>query len=188
MKMEKRLGRITTIIIAISKWQKKELTEIYKIVPAEKIRTISLGIEAEKINIDPVKQRCVFRKKYAIEDDVIAIGIAGRIVPIKNLQLFVQVAANLLSSVTKKICFFIMGDGILKKQIEAQCTALNIHYTENVGEKADMIFTSWIEDIVPAMHAMDIIALTSNNEGTPMSLIEAQWFAVNRLWLQMQVA
>jgi glycosyltransferase involved in cell wall biosynthesis len=175
LKMEKRLGRITTVIIAISKWQKKELTEIYNIVPPEKVRTISLGIEVEKKNLDPVKQRCVFRKKYAVEEDIIAIGIAGRIVPIKNLQLFVQVAANLLSSTTKKICFFIMGDGILKKQIEAQCTSLNISYTENAGEKADMIFTSWIEDIVPAIHAMDIIALTSNNEGTPVSLIEAQF-------------
>jgi glycosyltransferase involved in cell wall biosynthesis len=175
LKMEKQLGRITTIIIAISKWQKKELTEIYNIVPAEKIRTISLGIEAEKINVDSVKQRCVFRKKYAVEEDVIAIGIAGRIVPVKNLKLFVQVAKKLLLSTPKKLCFFIIGDGVLKKQIQEECTVLNINYTEDAGEQASIIFTSWIEDIVPAMHAMDIIALTSNNEGTPMSLIEAQF-------------
>ncbi|HEY2727547.1 MAG TPA: glycosyltransferase [Parafilimonas sp.] len=175
LKMERRLGRITTTIIAISKWQKKELTEIYKIVPAEKVETVSLGIEPEKINIDPVKQRCVFRKKYNVDEDVIAIGIAGRIVPIKNLKLFVQVAGKLLLSAAKKLCFFIIGDGVLKRQIEEECTALNISYTENAGEKASIIFTSWIEDIFPAMHAMDIIALTSNNEGTPMSLIEAQF-------------
>ncbi len=173
LKMEKKLGRITTIIIAISVWQKNELAEVYKIVPPQKIRTISLGIEAEKNNIS--KQRHFFREKYAVDKGVIAIGIAGRIVPVKNLRLFIQVAEKLLSSVQKKICFFIMGDGILKKQIKAQCASLNITYTENTGERADVIFTSWIEDIVPAMHAMDIIALTSNNEGTPMSLIEAQF-------------
>ncbi|MEP6683355.1 MAG: glycosyltransferase [Parafilimonas sp.] len=175
LKIEKRLARITTKIIAISEWQTKELTEIYSIIPAKKIRTIPIGIEDGKKNIDPVKQRCLFRKKYAVEEDVIAIGIAGRIVAIKNLKLFIQVAAKLLSSSSKKLCFFIIGDGILKKQIEKECTTLNIHYTENTGEKANIIFTSWIEDIMPAMHAMDIVALTSNNEGTPMSLIEAQF-------------
>ncbi len=172
---EKMLGRITTVVVAISKWQKKELIEIYKIVAPEKVRTIVLGIEPAQSSIDPVEQRRGFRKKYTIDDDTIAIGIAGRIVPIKNLMLFVKVAAGLISATEKKICFFIIGDGYLKKQIEAQCAALNISFTEKAGEKASIIFTSWIEDIIPAMRAMDIVALTSYNEGTPLSLIEAQW-------------
>jgi len=175
LRTEKELARITTKIIAISEWQTKELTEIYNIVPSKKIRTISIGIEDKEIMLDPEKQRCCFRKKYAVEKDVIAIGIAGRMVAIKNLKLFVQVAAKLLSSSSKKLCFFIIGDGILKNQIQQECTALNVNYTANSGEKANVIFTSWIEDIMPAMHALDIIALTSNNEGTPMSLIEAQF-------------
>ncbi|HEX5152072.1 MAG TPA: glycosyltransferase family 4 protein [Parafilimonas sp.] len=173
--LERMLGRITTVVIAISKWQKKELTETYKIVPEEKVKIIPLGIEPARIRTEPVTQRFIFRKKYKVEDDTIAIGIAGRIVPVKNLKLFVQVAKDLIAGSTKRLCFFIIGDGFLKKQIEEQCAALNLPYTENEEEKADIIFTSWIEDIIPAIHAMDIVALTSNNEGTPMSLIEAQF-------------
>ncbi|MEP6466790.1 MAG: glycosyltransferase [Parafilimonas sp.] len=175
LKIETMLGRITTKVIAISKWQAKELVEVYKIVPAKKIKTISLGIEAEKINSDPFTKRIAFRKKYGIEDDVIVIGIAGRIVPIKNLKLFILVASRLMRRTKKRICFFIIGDGFLKSQIEEQCKDVNISYTETASEKANIIFTSWIQDIGPAMHAMDIVALTSNNEGTPMSLIEAQF-------------
>jgi glycosyltransferase involved in cell wall biosynthesis len=175
LRFERKLARVTTLIIAISKWQKKELTEIYKIVPEEKVRTITIGIETGQNKTDPVMQRCVFRKKYNIDDYTIAIGIAGRIVPIKNLMLFVKVAGDLISATEKKVCFFIIGDGYLKNQIKAQCAALNLSFTENAGVKANIIFTSWIEDIIPAMRAMDIVALTSYNEGTPLSLIEAQW-------------
>jgi glycosyltransferase involved in cell wall biosynthesis len=175
IKIEKLLSGITTVIIAISSSQKKEFIEIYKIAPAEKVKTIALGIKPKKIGIDPDIQRYIFRKKYCLEDDVVVIGVAGRIVPVKNLELFVQAAKDLISTSTKKLCFFIIGDGTLKKQIQQQCIALNIQYVEKAGAKSGIIFTSWIEDIMPAMHAMDIVALTSNNEGTPMSLIEAQF-------------
>ena len=37
-----------------------------------------------------------------------------------------------------------------------------------------MIFTSWVPDITDVLHGLDIVALTSLNEGTPVSLIEAQ--------------
>lgn len=175
LKLEKALGCITSSVIAVSEWQKIELTEIYKIIPAEKVKTIPLGIESGKTGTNPGMQRTRFRKKYNIDDDVITIGIAGRIVPVKNLQLFVEVAGKLLLSRTKRLCFLIIGDGETKKQIQEKCALSNISYTENEGEKADIIFTSWIEDIIPAIHAMDIVVLTSNNEGTPMSLIEAQF-------------
>lgn len=174
-KFERRLSRITTLVIAISKWQKKELTEIYKIIPQEKVTTIPLGIETAQDQAEAIRQRNTFRKKYNVDDSTIAIGIAGRIVPVKNLKLFVQVAGSLLKSTSKKICFFIIGDGVLKKQIETYCRSLNVSYTENTDEQADIVFTSWIEDIMPAMYAMDIVTLTSVNEGTPLSLIEAQY-------------
>jgi len=175
LRVENKLCRISTIIIAISAWQQKELSEIYKIIPAEKIRTIALGIEAARINNNSAYQRNAVRTKYNIPDETIAIGIAGRMVPVKNLQMFVQVAHHLKATVKRKLCFFIIGDGLLKKQIKQQCTTLDLSYTENAAGKADIIFTSWIQDIIPAMQAMDIVTLTSENEGTPMSLIEAQW-------------
>jgi len=173
-KLERKLAQKTTLIIAISKWQKKELTEIYRIILPAKVATIPLGIENVYNKTDALIQRNAFRKKYQVREDTITIGIAGRIVPVKNLKLFVQVAEILLRSASKKLRFFIIGDGVLKKQLKEQCVNLNLSYTEETDENASLIFTSWIEDIMPVMYAMDIVALTSVNEGTPLSLIEAQ--------------
>lgn len=175
LKIEKMLARITTTIIAVSSFQEKELSEIYKIIPAGKIKTIPLGVEAGRIINDAVCRRNDFRQKYSVSEDTVAIGIAGRMVPIKNLGMFVQAAYKLKEKVKRPVRFFMMGDGILKKQVEKECDENHLSYTEKTGAIADVVFTSWVEDIIPAMHAMDIVILTSDNEGTPMSLIEAQW-------------
>ena len=50
---------------------------------------------------------------------------------------------------------------------------LNCSYKTANGNE-DIIFTSWRSDIDSIMAASDAILLTSNNEGTPVSLIEAQ--------------
>jgi glycosyltransferase involved in cell wall biosynthesis len=175
-KSERLFGKITTTAIAISEWQKKELSEVYKILPSEKIHVIHLGIAIENLNEAQAGQGKSFRKKYNIRDEAIAIGIVGRIVPIKNLEMFVNVAKNLLEQIKIQVCFFIIGDGYLKREIQQQCSAFKLSWTEDENKKANasVIFTSWIEDIIPAIHGLDILALTSDNEGTPMSIIEAQ--------------
>jgi glycosyltransferase involved in cell wall biosynthesis len=63
----------------------------------------------------------------------------------------------------------------LKKQMQQQCNELKLKWREGEDTHgAPVIFTSWIEDIIPAIFGLDIVALTSHNEGTPMSIIEAQ--------------
>ncbi|HYK44879.1 MAG TPA: glycosyltransferase, partial [Parafilimonas sp.] len=117
-----------------------------------------------------------FREKYNVDHDVIAIGIVGRIVPIKNLSMFVQVAASLRAITKTPLCFFVIGDGFLKKEIQKQCDSNKLIWTEDgpAAENASVIFTSWIDDIIPPILGLDIVMLTSHNEGTPMSIIEAQ--------------
>ena len=65
---------------------------------------------------------------------------------------------------------------MLRTEMQLQLAKHNIQWSENndEGNIAPIIFTSWIKDIIPTIHAMDIIALTSLNEGTPLSIIEAQ--------------
>lgn len=71
---------------------------------------------------------------------------------------------------------FIIGDGEDRKKIELEASSLALAYStpEKKNESAQLIFTSWIKDIDVAVAGLDIIALTSFNEGTPVSLIEAQ--------------
>jgi glycosyltransferase involved in cell wall biosynthesis len=75
----------------------------------------------------------------------------------------------------RKIRVFIIGDGEQRANIEALATKLGLKF-DNTNPTAPKLltFTSWIKEIDVSNAGMDIIALTSKNEGTPVSLIEAQ--------------
>jgi glycosyltransferase involved in cell wall biosynthesis len=72
--------------------------------------------------------------------------------------------------------FFIIGDGQLRKKLQAICEDWHLDYTYFPEEPraAVITFTSWITEVDKAMAGLDIVALTSFNEGTPVSLMEAQ--------------
>src|SRR5690606_40360656 len=69
---------------------------------------------------------------------------------------------------------FVVGDGEEKERLFALCSDLGLDYSETANDRATITFTSWIKDIDQVNAGMDIICLTSKNEGTPVSLIEAQ--------------
>ena len=173
--IERNLARKSTKIIAISAIQKKELSKIHKIAKPNKIEVIPLGFDLNKFKENQKGKRNIFRQKWLIEDDEIAIGIIGRLVPIKNHHFFLNVLNNISKISTKKVRFLIIGDGELRDELENYCNQLEIDFsTEKNATNTLLTFTSWITDIDVALAGLDIVALTSKNEGTPVSLIEAQ--------------
>lgn len=176
IRIERYLASKTSGIIAISNTQKEELVRKFKITTAEKSFVIPLGIELEKFQTNQAEKRISFRLKYNLSEDTIAIGIIGRIVSIKNHKLFLDVWKNILPKTTKKIHAFVIGDGEDRDVIIDYCKKLNLGFNmaEHTEPNNTLTFTSWIIDIDVAVAGLDIIAITSNNEGTPISLIEAQ--------------
>jgi glycosyltransferase involved in cell wall biosynthesis len=174
--IERQTAKITTAAVALSVAQKKDLVEKYKILPAPKVVIIPLGFACELH--DKNYYRNAFRIKYGLKNTDIAIGIVGRIVPIKNHLFFVRVIKNILSSnASSTAAFFIIGDGSLRHQIEDELIKAAILFSdEKVSSETRVIFTSWITDIYQIMNGLDIVTLTSLNEGTPLSIIEAQFF------------
>ncbi len=174
--IEKRLAKKTDKIIAISPLQKKELAEIHTIAPKDKFAVIPLGFDLGRFMKDQAEKRKIFRKKYLLEDNEVAIGIVGRLVPVKNHHLFLQGIDYLLKKAGKRFRAFIIGDGEDKDNIIHSAGRLGIPYIEfkKAPKKSVLTFTSWIHDIDVAMAGLDIVCLTSLDEGTPVSLIEAQ--------------
>lgn len=174
--IERNLARRSSTIIAISDKQKAELSLMHRICEPSKIKVIPLGFDLSRFTENMDAKRDAFRKKYLLDEDEIAIGIIGRLVPIKNHQLFLDAAKIVLKKTNFKIRFFIIGDGEDRLKIETKSLELEIPFTDAMLEqkKAPLTFTSWIKDIDVACAGLDIIALTSLNEGTPVSLIEAQ--------------
>lgn len=176
LQIEKYLAQKSTRIIAISDLQKKELSHDFKICPENKIVVVPNGFDLDRFQQDYFQKRLQFRSQYQIPEGVRAIGIIGRLAPVKNHELFLQSIDLLRKSTQVPFMAFIIGDGELRNKIETLCNELRLPFARlDKREKPQLVnFTSWIKEIDYANAGLDIIALTSWNEGTPVSLVEAQ--------------
>lgn len=172
--IERYLAKKSTCIIAISEKQKHELTAEHRICDPSKVAVIPLGFDLSRFQQNLEEKRKNFRSLYNVSDDEVAIVIVGRLVPVKNHSLFLEAIAKVKERTSKKIRAFIVGDGEERANVEAKAAELGLDFTSKANEKATLTFTSWIKDVDRVCAGADIIALTSHNEGTPVSLIEAQ--------------
>ncbi len=175
-KLERDLAKSSTAIIAISDIQKQELCNIHKIASEDKFSVIPLGFDLDRFQDNYLEKRAYFRKKYGISDDEIVISIVGRLVEVKNHPLFIRSIAEVKKRTTKKVKAMIVGDGQLRGSLTDLAVSLGLKCSspESPIEGADIVFTSWIQDADIVFAGSEITALTSFNEGTPVSLIEAQ--------------
>jgi glycosyltransferase involved in cell wall biosynthesis len=175
--IERSLAKRTSKIIAISDIQKHELSVEHKIAPPEKFEVIPLGFDLDRFRTDTDSKRADFRNEFSIKDDEIAVGIIGRLVDVKDHKYFLRLVKHVLDSTTKKVRFFIIGDGEMRQELEAFCGEISIQFNAfpyYKPEDAPLTFCSWRNDIDKINAGLDIVILTSKNEGTPVSLIEAQ--------------
>ena len=163
--IERLLALISDAIIVISETQKQELTEKYRIASSDKIRTIPLGFDLSPF-LSASALRGKFRKDLAIDRKVLLIGIIGRLVPIKNHKMFFQTAKR-FREIRPDIAvkYLVIGDGELRKELEKTCRELDL--------EQDTVFCGWIKEVPYVYADLDILALTSLNEGTPVSIIES---------------
>jgi glycosyltransferase involved in cell wall biosynthesis len=180
IEIERWLAKKSQAIVAISATQKRELAEDFRIAPADKIHIVHNGFDLSRFTGDQDRLRQTFRAQYRLAPDEVAIGIIGRLVPVKNHSLFLQSISLLAGRCSIPVRAFIIGDGEDREKVEQQVRELNLPF--HVGETpppdgpgpVKVCFTSWIRDIERATAGLDLIVLTSLNEGTPVSLIEAQ--------------
>jgi glycosyltransferase involved in cell wall biosynthesis len=166
--IERKLAKQSTGIIAISNLQKEELSNNHNICSGKKITVIPLGFDLDKFHNNLEEKRFLTRTEYSLTDDEVAVSIIGRLAPIKNHSLFLEIIELVSQKTTKKIAVFIVGDGTERTSIERKIENMQL------GSNVRFILTSWIKNIDCFNAGMDILCLTSNNEGTPVSLIEAQ--------------
>lgn len=173
--LERFLALKTSKIIAISNVQKNELSSKYKIASPTKFKTINLGFDLERFTVDRDIKRLKFRKEFMLNNNEIAIGIIGRLTAVKNQAFFLDVF-NYIKKYSKVKCrAFVIGGGEDKLYLESYASKLGLEYTNefDTTHNKELCFTSWRKDIDVVNCGLDIICLTSLNEGTPVSLIEA---------------
>jgi len=160
--MERMLAHLSDRIIAVSEQVKQDLVR-YGVAPPEKITVIPLGLELDPF-LEGDVHRGALRRELGVPTDAPVVGIVGRIFPIKNHRLFLEAAA-LVAAKEPGARFVVVGDGTLRADMEALARHLDI------GERT--IFTGWRRDLPKVYADLDVLVVSSDNEGTPVSAIEA---------------
>jgi glycosyltransferase involved in cell wall biosynthesis len=178
IRIEQWLAGFSSAIVAISTKLRDELSNKYHIASSQKIHVIRIGIDTTQFHDDDGSKRTYFRKQFNLTDDTIAIGIVGRLVPVKNHRLFIDTAAQVLKSSGSNynLRFFIVGDGTERTTLQERIKSKHLHFAAADAKdynQANFIFTSWRKDMNAVYAGLDIVMLTSLNEGTPVSIMEA---------------
>ncbi len=161
--LERLTAHLSDRLITISPRLRDELVHTYRIASAEKFVVVPLGLELRPY-LETPRGEDTFRVRYGIPQDAPLIGIVGRLVPIKNHALFLAMAARLRRRLPNAH-FAIVGDGELRAALEAQAAALGL---------ADAVtFTGFLRDLRAVYSDLDVLVIASDNEGTPVSIIEA---------------
>jgi len=163
--IERLLARITDRIVVVSEQQRREIAEDFRIGRPEQFRVIPLGIDVDETDGETGR---ALRRQLGLAAGTPLVGIVGRLTEVKNHHMFLEAAARLVAmddEVCRAVVFAIVGDGHLRAELEARAASLGI--AERV------VFTGFREDATSLYPDFDVVALTSVNEGTPVTLIEA---------------
>ena len=145
-------------IIAVSPDLAKKLEHDY---PKTKIKVIENGVD-----INTLKQYIPHQTTKKPNKNSYRIGIAGRLVPVKRVDLFIDSAVYLKQHYPElSIHFYIYGDGPLYDKLQTQA----------VSQQAEdyIHFEGHCEDITQQLQTLDALLMTSDHEGLPMILLEA---------------
>jgi glycosyltransferase involved in cell wall biosynthesis len=156
--IERNLARRTDALVAVSTEIRDALLDL-GIGRPHQFHVIPLGLDLSPfLAVDGPSG--ALRRAIGIGADVPLVSAIGRLVPIKDLGTLLAAVALLPG-----VHLALVGDGEMRTRLQAQTVAM--------GLAARVHFTGWFHDVPAALSDSDVVALTSRNEGTPVSLIEA---------------
>jgi glycosyltransferase involved in cell wall biosynthesis len=159
--IERVLARLCTDrIITLSESQRDEITDRFRIAARDKVRVIPLGIDLSELPAGIGR----LRADLGVTRDEVLIGTVGRLCEVKNHALLLEATARLVRD-GDRVRLVMVGDGHLRSWLEARARAL--------GLGGAVTFLGFRRDALRLYPDLDLVALTSLNEGTPVTLLEA---------------
>jgi glycosyltransferase involved in cell wall biosynthesis len=158
--IERLLARIATDrIVTLSEGQRLDIVERYRVAPASKVDVVPLGLE-----VSPREARGRLRAELGMRPGELLVGVVGRLCEVKHHAMLIDVIAQLVSHGVP-VRLAVVGDGHLRDGLEAQ--------VERLGLRGRVHFLGFRDDMPSVYADLDVAALTSLNEGTPLTLLEA---------------
>ena len=158
---ERGLALLTDRIVAVSHGQQRDISQRYRIAPLDRIDVLALGTDLRLLRLST---NTSLRVALAFQPHHVVFGYVGRFAPIKNLPMLIRAFA-VVAQASEDARLMLVGDGELRGDIEA--------LVEELGLGRRVRFAGWQRDVTAIYGALDVGVLASNNEGTPLMLIEA---------------
>lgn len=171
LQLERVLARTATDAIWVPcEQQARELTEEFGIGRYAQYRVVHYGLELDEFTRDHCSNRDSFRAELGLAPDDLAVGMVGRLEPVKNPEMFLRAAASVLrrfegTPLGDRIHFLVIGDGTLRRRLETAVSRL--------GCGSRIRFLGTRHDRERFLSGLDVVALSSLNEGYPVALVEA---------------
>ena len=160
---ERTLARITDRVVTISPAQRHDIVTRFNIADAARTAVVPLGLDLERLaRLD--SSAAHLRCQLGIPERALVVGYVGRFVAIKDLATLVHAFARVAAQQPEAV-LLLVGDGPLRAEIDALVAALALQKRVHL--------VGWIDDLAPVYATIDICALSSLNEGTPVAVIEA---------------
>lgn len=161
---DKLLAPHTDLAIAVSR-STAEFTVRARLMPQERTKVVYLGAPLDEFaRVRSAEEIAAARRALGVEDGTIAIGTVTRLMPSKGNQYLVDAAPRVLAA-EPRARFFVVGEGELQPQLEAQAAALGL------GDR--FRFAGFKRDVAEVLAALDIVVFPSLWEGTPLTAFEA---------------
>ena len=161
-RLNRLLTGITDGFIAVAKQHARYQVEQEKF-PEHKVFLIPNGIDTDRFTVDD-ESRDQWRQKLNIPADAPTVGIVAALRPEKNHDLFLR-AAKLTLQKNPAAHFVIAGDGDERNRLESLAKTLNL--------EPNIHFIGSTQDIPGVLSMIDVFSLTSHNEASPVSIMEA---------------
>ncbi len=161
-RLERLLSSATSELVAVSEQVRQDLVRL-GVARSDRITVIPLGLSLDQF-FSIQDKTGIFRREFGLSSEVPVVAIVGRIAPIKNHSLFLKAAA-LLNRTQPAVHFVVVGDGELRPALEAE--------SRRMGLDSNITFTGWRHDLASIYSDIDVLVVSSDNEGTPVSAIEA---------------
>lgn len=160
--IERALGLLTDRIVVVGERQREEIAR-YGVAPSSKLVSIPLGLPIEEM-LTAECEAGRLRAELGVPAETPLVGIIARLVPIKAHEYFLQAAAQIVQR-RPGVQFVIVGDG--ERRAELETLTRDLELSDRVR------FLGWRRDLRAIYADLDVVALCSLNEGSPVAVIEA---------------
>jgi glycosyltransferase involved in cell wall biosynthesis len=160
--LERLLARVSDCLIGVSQATVDDLVRL-KVAPRDRFRVVPLGLDLRRFLQLDSRAATGLRDECGATPDEVLVAYVGRLAPIKRVDLILRaVAAGRHRGAPIRLA--VVGDGQCRPSLEL--------LADRLGISGIVRFLGYLSDARPAA-AADIAILASDNEGTPVSLIEA---------------